>query len=158
MKIPWKDPYNSPIEAAVDGLYLLSKPNEEVKYDPIKEEKYNLQYKQAELQRIADAKLKEAEKGFQNWLASSNFVTHYCFFFFLDKPKADPGFIEKLSAQIVKNLQIYIKNIHIRYEDQVTHAGHPFAAGFTLGSLIMVTTDRDWVPGIVKDIKKIYKV
>lgn len=63
MKIPWKDPYNSPIEASVDGLYLLSKPNEEVKYDPVKEEKYNLQNKQAKLQSIADAKLKEAEKG-----------------------------------------------------------------------------------------------
>lgn len=137
MKIPWKDPYNSPIEASVDGLFLLTKPNTEVKYNAEKEEKVKIQAKQAELLRIEQAKEREKLK---------------------DKAKADPGFIEKLSAQIVKNIQIYIRNIHIRYEDSQTYPGTFFAAGITLGSLIVVTTNSAWEPGIVADTSRIYKV
>lgn len=63
LKIPWKDPYNSPIEASVDGLFLLSKPITEVKYDPIKEERNHLQSKQSELNRVEVARQKEKNKG-----------------------------------------------------------------------------------------------
>lgn len=77
---------------------------------------------------------------------------------FTDKPKADPGFVEKLSAQIIKNLQVYVRNIHIRYEDAVTYSDHFFSAGITLGSLIVVTTDAAWKVGITKDISKFFKV
>jgi vacuolar protein sorting-associated protein 13A/C len=49
-------------------------------------------------------------------------------------PSADT-FTEKLVAQIIKNLQIKIRNIHVRYEDKYTDAKRPFAAGVTLESL-----------------------
>lgn len=63
MKIPWKDPYNSPIEASVESLFLLSKPITEVKYDPIKEERNKFQNKQSELNRLEVARQKEKNKG-----------------------------------------------------------------------------------------------
>lgn len=81
------------------------------------------------------------------------------FFYITDKPKADPGFVEKLTAQIIKNVQIKISDIHIRYEDNVTNPGHPFAMGITLSRLVMESTDDQWNPCIVKDgSTKIYKV
>lgn len=80
------------------------------------------------------------------------------FFFFLDKPKADFTFVEKLITQIIKNVQLNIKNIHIRYEDKVT-SPKPFALGVTLAELDVVSTDETWKPAITKeDITKIYKV
>lgn len=36
---------------------------------------------------------------------------------------------------MIKNLQVKIKNIHVRYEDKYTDAKRPFAAGATLESL-----------------------
>lgn len=63
MKIPWKNLYSAPVEASVEGLFLLVVPNQEVKYDPIKEDKWNQEAKKNELQRIEDAKKREKEKG-----------------------------------------------------------------------------------------------
>lgn len=47
----------------MDSLFLLVVPNQEVKYDPIKEEKLSQEEKQAELSKIEEAKKLEKEKG-----------------------------------------------------------------------------------------------
>lgn len=47
---------------------------------------------------------------------------------------------------MIKNIQLKIKNIHIRYEDKITHPGSPFSLGVTLKSLEMMTTDETWIP------------
>lgn len=76
-----------------------------------------------------------------------------------DQPKADDTFVEKLTAQIIKNVQLKISNIHIRYEDRVTQTGKPFCLGVTLRNLEMVTTDETWQPTIVQEaVTKIFKV
>lgn len=67
--------------------------------------------------------------------------------------------MEKLTTQIIKNVQLKITNIHIRYEDKVTHPNHPFAMGITLSNLSLETTDESWRPTIVQEmVTKIYKV
>ena len=63
LKIPWKNLYNSPVEAQVENLYLLVVPNQEVKYDQEKEKKWAQEVKQAELKKVEEMKKKEREKG-----------------------------------------------------------------------------------------------
>jgi hypothetical protein len=41
------------------------------------------------------------------------------------------------------NLQLSITNVHVRYEDTVTHPGHPFAVGITLEGLKGHTVDAE---------------
>lgn len=38
--------------------------------------------------------------------------------------------------------QIKITNLHVRYEDATSHAGHPFAIGVTLDSVSVNTTNE----------------
>lgn len=46
-------------------------------------------------------------------------ITQLCFN--LDKPQEKQDtFVEKLVTQVIKNLQLKISNIHIRYEDDVS--------------------------------------
>ena len=55
-----------------------------------------------------------------------------------DKP-ADPkqaSFAEKLATQVIKNLQVRVANIHVRYEDKYTNPARPFAIGVTLQELL----------------------
>lgn len=79
-------------------------------------------------------------------------------FLYLDKPKADDGFVERLIAHIIKNVQLKIRNIHIRYEDKITQPGKPFCLGITLKNLEMVTTDETWNPTLVQEaVTKIFK-
>lgn len=52
-----------------------------------------------------------------------------------------------------------IGNIHIRYEDDVAHPGHPFAVGFTLRGLDAHTTDEHWQPTYVPGMPiKVHKL
>lgn len=65
------------------------------------------------------------------------------------KEQADDTFTEKLITQIIKNVQIKIETIHLRYEDDVTKAGSPFGFGVTLKNLEVQTTNQDWEPAVL---------
>lgn len=45
------------------------------------------------------------------------------FCFFIDKPKEakKDTFLEKLATQVIKNVQVKITDIHIKYEDDVSN-------------------------------------
>lgn len=53
----------------------------------------------------------------------------------VEKDDSSDSFFEKLAAQIIKNVQVKIENIHVRYEDQTTIPGVRFSAGLTLNRL-----------------------
>ncbi|OXB82051.1 UNVERIFIED_CONTAM: hypothetical protein H355_004134 [Colinus virginianus] len=119
LKIPWKNLYGEAVVATLEGLYLLIVPGASIKYDAEKEEKYLQDNKQKELTRIEEALQKAAEK---------------------DKPKEEKKdtFLEKLATQVIKNVQVKITGIHIKYEDD--------------------TTNENWKPSILNDATKvIYK-
>lgn len=76
-----------------------------------------------------------------------------------DLPKPDDTFVEKLTTQIIKNVQINIKDIHIRYEDKITLPSNPFSAGITLHSLTIYTTNASKEKHIANDEDaRIFKV
>ena len=54
-----------------------------------------------------------------------------------DKKKGEKSdsFAEKMATQVIKNLQIKVSNIHIRYEDRFTNPAKPFSIGITLKNL-----------------------
>uniref|UniRef100_T1J4H6 Vacuolar protein sorting-associated protein 13 n=1 Tax=Strigamia maritima TaxID=126957 RepID=T1J4H6_STRMM len=141
LKIPWKNLYNAPVVASIENLQLLVVPNTDVKYNDEKEEKIAWDTKQQLIKKLEEAKRIEEER---------------------KKPR-DPQqdtFTEKLVTQVIKNLQINIKDIHVRYEDKLSHAGNPFAFGITLHTLTFESTDDKWKVGIVQDanVKMIYKL
>ncbi|XP_064471874.1 intermembrane lipid transfer protein Vps13-like isoform X2 [Ornithodoros turicata] len=140
LKIPWKNLYGSPVSAVVEGVYVIIVPKSGIKYDPEKEKKLLKEAKQRELDRIELVKQKEAQK---------------------DNPKGEKQdtFMEKLTAQIIKNLQIRVKNIHIRYEDAFTIPKHPFSFGITLFNLSFDTTDENWDLCILDEsVKLVHKL
>ncbi|XP_068083844.1 intermembrane lipid transfer protein VPS13A-like [Anabrus simplex] len=63
LKIPWESLYSARVIISLERLFLLAVPNQDIKYDPKKEEKALLEYKQKELLRIEKAKQQEKEKG-----------------------------------------------------------------------------------------------
>ncbi|XP_061103082.1 intermembrane lipid transfer protein VPS13C isoform X2 [Conger conger] len=140
LKIPWKNLYSEPVVATLDGLYLLVVPGATIKYDAAKEEKYNQEAKQKELQRIEDALLTAARR---------------------EKPKDEKKdtFAEKMATQVIKNLQVKITSIHIRYEDDVSDPQRPLSMGVTLSELSLQTTDANWKACILNEAAKIiYKL
>lgn len=140
LKIPWKNLYGEAVVATLEGLYLLIVPGASIKYDAEKEEKYLQDNKQKELARIEEALKKAAEK---------------------DKTKEEKKdtFLEKLATQVIKNVQVKITGIHVKYEDDITDPQCPISLGITLGELSLLTTNENWKPSILNDATKvIYKL
>uniref|UniRef100_A0A913HS02 Vacuolar protein sorting-associated protein 13A n=1 Tax=Strongyloides stercoralis TaxID=6248 RepID=A0A913HS02_STRER len=133
LKIPWKNLYTEPVIADIEGLHLIVVPSKGIVYNAEKTEKNLMETKKKALDRLEDAR-KEKRK---------------------PKDPAADTFSEKMVAQIIKNLQIKIRNIHIRYEDKYTNRSRPFAAGVTLEALDFITTDENWKATIHKDVVKI---
>uniref|UniRef100_A0A914YP04 Chorein N-terminal domain-containing protein n=1 Tax=Panagrolaimus superbus TaxID=310955 RepID=A0A914YP04_9BILA len=134
LKIPWKNLYTEPVLANIDGLYLIVVPNVGVVYNKEKAEKRDQETKQKELLKL------EEKRKYQR------------------KPK-DPAadtFTEKMIAHLIKNLQVTIKNIHIRFEDKYTNRQHPFVAGFTLEGLDFQTTDKHWKAAILNNTVSLF--
>lgn len=52
-----------------------------------------------------------------------------------------------LVTNIVENLELKIKNVHIRYEDAVTVPTQPFTFGITIDSLQARSCDSNWTAG-----------
>nr|XP_017529489.2 vacuolar protein sorting-associated protein 13A isoform X3 [Manis javanica] len=138
LKIPWKNLYTQPVEAVLEDIYLLIVPSSIIKYDCLKEEKQLLEAKQQELKRIEEAKQKVANQ---------------------EKPQVEKQdtFTEKLITQIIKNLQVKISNIHVRYEDDITNRDNPLSFGISLQNLSMQTTDQFWVPCLHDETEKLFR-
>ncbi|KAL7646074.1 UNVERIFIED_CONTAM: hypothetical protein RMT77_002975 [Armadillidium vulgare] len=137
LKIPWSKLYTEKWEVTLDGFSLIVVPKLSVVYDPLKEEKFQYQAKLALLKRIEEAKEKRNK-------------------ILVDKKDQD-GFMEKLCAQIIKNIEIEISNIHIRYEDSLTLPQNDFATGIILKNLSIKSTDKSWNIGLDTD-RLIYKI
>ncbi|PVU99655.1 hypothetical protein BB559_000513 [Furculomyces boomerangus] len=58
----------------------------------------------------------------------------------------DTSYAGQIITMIIDNLQITIKNIHLRYEDSDSNSERRFSAGIVLSSLSIVSTNDQWVP------------
>ncbi|KAI1239929.1 hypothetical protein IHE44_0011368 [Lamprotornis superbus] len=137
LQIPWQNLYTQPVEAVLDGVYLLIVPTASIKYDAEKEARQLLEARQRELQRIEEAKQKIADR---------------------DKVKEEKQdtFVEKLVTQVIKNLQLKISNIHIRYEDDITNRDNPLSFGISLQNLSLQTSDKNWNPCLHDETAKLF--
>ncbi|XP_075067122.1 intermembrane lipid transfer protein VPS13A isoform X2 [Mixophyes fleayi] len=75
-----------------------------------------------------------------------------------EKPKEEKqdSFSEKLVTQVIKNLQVKISNIHIRYEDDITNPDCPLSFGVSLQNLSLQTSDKNWNPCLHDESAKLF--
>ncbi|CAL8243628.1 unnamed protein product [Lota lota] len=186
LKIPWKNLYNDAVVATLDGLYLLVVPGTTIKYDAAKEERYMQEAKQKELQRIEEALQMAARRASQtgDFLLNLESVVYkeppnvakghkkpdklkkgFRKLKRHEKKKEKPQdekkdtLVEKMAAQVIKNIQVKITSVHIRYEDDLSDPECPLSMGVTLAELSLQTADENWKTCILNEAAKIiYKL
>ena len=134
--IPWSNLRGAPVKVFIEDIFLLASPKEEAAYDEDEEERRK--------QRIKMEKLDSAElikERSQEGLSQ-------------EEQKKSQSFTESLVTKIVDNLQVTVKNIHVRYEDSISAPGHPFALGITLEEFSAVSTDGEWKPTFIQNSSK----
>ncbi|KAL9059489.1 MAG: hypothetical protein Q9162_001187 [Coniocarpon cinnabarinum] len=130
--IPLSNLRGKPVRVNIEDVNVLAVPREDVDLDP--EEERNRKH------RIKMEKLESAEllKQRNNEGLSK------------EEQQKQQSFVTSLTTAIVDNLQVTIKNIHVRYEDVISNPGHPFAAGLILHELSAVSTNDQWQPTFIQ--------
>lgn len=134
LTIPWTSLYSSSVTVELSQLFVVVEPLEGDFEEEIDVE--------AEIQKAKQEKLKFADSMAQE---------------FLQDQEDQGGWLSRMAATIVDNIQIEIRNVHVRYEDART-GPTPFFLGVTIESVSAHSTDSDWLEKVfVANTKIIHK-
>lgn len=131
--IPWSNLRGAPVKVFIEDVFLLASPKEEAAYDPEEEDRRKQRLK---MEKLDSAELLKERN--QEGLSK-------------EEQKKSQSFTESLVTKIVDNLQVTVKNIHVRYEDSISAPGHPFALGATLEEFSAVSTNGQWAPTFIQN-------
>ncbi|KFA74354.1 hypothetical protein S40288_06674 [Stachybotrys chartarum IBT 40288] len=135
--IPWSNLGGAPVKVFVQDVYLLASPKEEAAYDEDEEDRRKQRLK---MEKLDSAELLKERN--QEGLSQ-------------EEQQKSQSFTQSLVTKIVDNLQVTVKNIHVRYEDSISATGHPFALGLTLDEFSAVSTDGNWNPTFIQKSTKV---
>lgn len=139
MQIPWSNLKSKPVKILIQDCYLLVSAVQQTKFDKGSEQSRELRVKRQKLDELELLSQQQAE------------------FSQLDEKDKlkNQSFTDSLISKIIDNLQITIKNIHIRYEDLNCFTKVPYALGFTLDELSAVSTDENWVKNFIENVSSV---
>lgn len=132
LAIPWSNLRGKPVSVKIEDVFLLAAPKEESDYNAEEEEK---RVQAVKIEKLESAELLK-ERSTEGMSA--------------EEQQKNQSFTQSLVTAIVDNLQVTIKNVHIRYEDSIAAPGHPFALGVTMKEMSAVSTDGDWTPTFIQ--------
>lgn len=160
LKVPWSSLGRVPVDVTIDRLYILAAPRKDEagcsKEDTV--EALITAFQDSKLRRVArqesqwiDELLELEQKRGQTALTKSGAAG--------GSPGGDDGagtgsgggggFLRGLIDTILGNLQFSISNVHVRYEDEETQPGQPFACGLTLEKMSGSTVDELGRPAFI---------
>nr|POE47209.1 vacuolar protein sorting-associated protein 13 [Quercus suber] len=128
LKIPFRNLRGQPVQIHIEDVFLLAAPKEDQEYNAEDEERRAHSVKMEKLDSAELLKERNAE-GMS-----------------AEEQQKQQSFTAALTTTIIDNVQIQVKNVHIRYEDALSDPKHPFAVGLTLQELSAVSTDENWRP------------
>ncbi|KAH9862571.1 hypothetical protein IAQ61_009988 [Plenodomus lingam] len=132
LSIPWSNLRGKPLKVNIEDVYLLAAPKEDADYDAEEEDRRAHAVK---MEKLDSAELLK-ERNTEGMSA--------------EEQQKNQSFTASLVTAIVDNVQVTVKNIHIRYEDSISDPGHPFALGVTLADFSAISTDENWKPTFIQ--------
>ncbi|KAF9453814.1 vacuolar protein sorting-associated protein 13 [Macrolepiota fuliginosa MF-IS2] len=133
LSLHWMNLGNQPVEILIEDVYLLVVPTAENYADPEEEEQ---RAQAAKAERLENAELLHMQGQTEG----------------LKESPQTQGLWQSLLNKIINNVQVTVKNIHIRYEDKYSVPGHPFAGGLTLASFSAVSVNERWEPAFIESM------
>ncbi|KAH9486936.1 Vacuolar protein sorting-associated protein 13 [Psilocybe cubensis] len=132
LSLHWMNLGNQPVEILVEDVYLLVVPSPQTSTDPEEDE---ARAQAAKSERLENAELLHV----QSQAAGQS-----------DDSTQSQGLVQSIIAKVINNVQVTVKNIHIRYEDNMSVPGHPFAAGLTLAGFTAVSVNSNWEAAFIE--------
>lgn len=145
VSIPWTQLESKPVEIEIDGVYLLATPLDISQCTPEKSRKMVNAMKQKKLEEIQDfilltIKQEEGENAAVDVVEVNT----------KESSSTTVSYVQQLITSIVDNLEVKLRNIHIRYEDSNADDGQLFCLGVSLDEFLLNTCDEFWNTKFVK--------
>ncbi|KAK9834254.1 hypothetical protein WJX81_000411 [Elliptochloris bilobata] len=128
LKIPWASLGKSAVVVIMDRLYILAGPKDDTAAPGSEEEDFDELERAAKKRRVEDAEMAAMQSKYKTEASSDG--------------GGGGGMLRGLIDTVIGNLRLSITNVHIRYEDDYSNPGTPFAVGLTLESLSAHTVDE----------------
>ena len=140
VSIPWSKLGSEPVTIQLDGVYLVAGPLVESDWDEEAQREWAWARKEGRLNRLAQAAEMSAmaastDADADDDLAPSSRGGRSA------RSKGARARMATVVQEVLHNLQVSFKSLHVRYEDATSSPGAPFAIGLTLKSLQAFTTD-----------------
>ncbi|KAI9725458.1 MAG: hypothetical protein M1828_003129 [Chrysothrix sp. TS-e1954] len=132
LSIPWSNLRGKPVRVNIENVFILAAPREDADYDAEEEEK---RANAVKIEKLESAELLKE----RNVEGLSK-----------EEQQKQQSFTASLTTAIIDNLQVTVRNIHVRYEDSISDPGHPFATGLTLQEFSAISTDEKWKPTFIQ--------
>lgn len=123
LRIPWTSLKSKPVEVIVSDLFMVGVPLDSGAANEAEQLELAHQSKMESVETSELFDFDTVDAQFNERIKSETFVS-------------------QLTNQIINNVRITVKNIHLRYEDDSTHPLRSFAIGFTLHSLSSISVDE----------------
>ncbi|KAK7107202.1 hypothetical protein V1264_015158 [Littorina saxatilis] len=141
LHIPLRRLRSEPWVISIEKLYLVAGPLSNTQHDEDVEKKQQQELKRAMLEALETKwqvlrQSKQSDAG--SWFSYG----------------------ASMAANILENIQLNVKDVHLRYEDDMTNPACPFACGLTIKKLSVQSTDSTWVPKFVShdSAEMVYKL
>ncbi len=132
LSIPVSNLRGKPVKVNIEDVFLLAAPKEDAEYN-----------EKDEADRAHAVKMEKLDSAELLKERNTEGLSP-------EDQKKNQSFMDSLITAVVDNLQVSVKNIHIRYEDSIATPGHPYALGLTLQEFSAVSTDGDWKPTLIQ--------
>lgn len=126
LQIPYSNLKSKPVKILIEDVFLLAKSDDDAG-EGIDDSSQKRRDQAAKLDKLELWELGDSQK---------------------EPTEENPNFTSSLISRVVDNLQVTIKNIHLRYED----GSQPFGLGLTLGELSALSTTKDWEPAFIANV------
>ena len=135
LNVPWSNLKNKPVNIIIQDCYLLCEPRDASSYNAVEVQEREFRLK---LKKLMEWELSNKAKKSQALATTA-------------EDSNNESFMQSLITKVIDNLQIKIKDIHIRYEDRTcVFSKVPSSIGFSLHELSGVSTDEDWTPKFIE--------
>ncbi|XP_046571610.1 vacuolar protein sorting-associated protein 13D-like [Haliotis rubra] len=132
LHIPLSRLRSEPWVISIEKLFLVAGPLTDMKYDH--DQKETERSAKADMLDALEAKWQVQRQGKNPDYASSSSWFSYG---------------TSMAANVLENIQLHVKDVHIRYEDEHLNPSCPFACGITIQNLSAQSTDKSWLSKFV---------
>lgn len=136
VRIPWTSLESKPVKIIIEDVFLQAGPEDILTKSTEELKRSALISKRSRLQAAEELVFKKL-----NNIAQEDEG--------LQKKVENTTYIQQLTVKIIDNLEISLKNVHIRYEDSITLPNKTLSAGITISSIALTTTDENWKESFV---------